>query len=321
MLGFITKRARDKEKTAFIAGESNYPKQEVTVQGVPDLFPELPADEDQALLDDLVKYAPYFFDLYGPTVSRAITDKEKFIFVIPSEVSKLGVKPGDPVKPGSSTDKAMKSGQRVVIMVPSSLYGQPYIATAIPVKNNSGEVIGSMVTISLAVKQEKFAKISTELNEAIENIAGNTSDIVAASQQLAAEAGQLAQNSTVINQEARNMDDIMELIEEVTQQTHLLGLNAAIEAARAGEMGKGFSVVAEEIRKLAGRTAGSVKEVNQKLKSIQEKMSLLEKNAEEILSVSEAQVTSIENIDHSLRSIQETTKVLNQEAKDYEINS
>jgi Methyl-accepting chemotaxis protein len=240
--------------------------------------------------------------------------------VIPNAVSKLGVKPGDPVKPGSSTDKAMKTDQRVVVMVPSSLYGQPYIATAIPIKNSSGAVIGSMVTISLAVKQEKFSKMSSELNEAVGIISGNTANIVAASQQLAAEAGQLARNSGVICQEAKNMDGVLELIEEITRQTHLLGLNAAIEAARAGDMGKGFNVVAEEIRKLASRTSGSLNEIKLKLSSIQEKTSLLEKNSEEILAVSEEQVSSIEEIDSSLRSIQETTGMLNEEAKDYELS-
>ena len=277
-------------------------------------------DEDQALLCNLVNMAPYFFDLYGPTVSRAITDKEKFIFVIPSQVSKLGVKAGDPVKPGSSTDKAMKTGQRVVTIVPSSVYGQPYIATAIPIKNNSGHIIGSMVTISLAVKQEKFAKMASELNEAIEGIAHSTANIVASSQQLVAGAALLAENSGAINQEAKNMDNIINLIDEVAKQTHLLGLNASIEAARAGEMGRGFNVVAEEIRKLVGRTSGSVNEVNQKLLSIQEKIALLEKHSEEILAVTEVQVSAIEAIEDSIKDIQETAGLLNEEAKDFEMS-
>lgn len=319
MLGIISKKARmqnnNVQERKEIASDGSLPAEDNFDD---DQAPDI--DEDRALLDNLVKYARYFFDLYGPNVSRAITDTEKFIFVIPSEVSKLGVSPGDPVKPGSSTDKAMKSGERIVTLVPSTVYGQAYIATAIPIKNSSGRVIGSMVTISMAVKQEKFDKMSSELNEAIENIAGSTTNIVAASQQLAAGAGQLAQNAGMINQEAKSMDYILELIDEITRQTHLLGLNAAIEAARAGDMGRGFSVVAEEIRKLAGKTAGSVKEVSEKLKGMQEKISVLEKNAGEILAVSEEQVASIEEIDNNMRSIQDTARVLNEEAKNYELS-
>ncbi|SFH00550.1 Methyl-accepting chemotaxis protein (MCP) signalling domain-containing protein [Desulfotomaculum arcticum] len=280
---------------------------------------DLPVDSHKSLLDHLIEYAPYFFDLYGPNVSRAITDKEKFIFVIPSQVSQLGVKPGDPVKPGSSTHKAMETGERMVTLVPANLYGQPYIATAIPINNNSGQVIGSMVTISLAVKQEKFARMSSELNQSIEGISDNTSNLVASSQQLVAEAAQLVQNSQLIGQETRHMDDILALVEEITQQTHLLGLNAAIEAARAGDMGRGFNVVAEEIRKLALRTAGSVKDINEKLKSIQDKITQMEQHSGEILAVSETQVSSIEEIDQSIRDISETANELNAEASNFEI--
>jgi len=274
---------------------------------------------DQELLNNLVKYAPYFFGLYGSNVSRAITDKEKFIFVIPSDVSKLGVKPGDPVKPGSSTDKAMQEGQRVVTLVPSSMYGQTYVATAIPIKNPLGEIIGSIVTISLAIRQEKFDHMSAELNTAVEDITSNTTNMVSASQQLAAEAAQLVQNTETINREAKNMDGVLDLIDEITQQTHLLGLNAAIEAARAGDMGRGFNVVAGEIRKLASKTSGSVKEVNEKLKSIQDKIELLTQHSEEILTVSESHVATIEGINNSLHTIQDTTKKLSDEAKNYEL--
>ncbi|WP_449240873.1 methyl-accepting chemotaxis protein [Desulfoscipio gibsoniae] len=275
---------------------------------------------NQQLLNELIKAAPYFFDLYGANVSRAITAKEKFIFVIPSNVSKLGVKIGDPVRPGSSTDRAMKEGRRVAMLIPSSLYGQPYLAVAIPIKNPGGEVIGSMVTITLTIRQEKLEKMSAELNDAIKGIVGNTTNMVAASQQLAAGASELAENTDIINKEAINMDDILELLDEVTKQTHLLGLNAAIEAARAGDMGKGFNVVAEEIRKLAAKTSGSLKEINNKLKSIQEKIDLLSSHSEEILTVSESHVESIESINRSLHNIQKTAKELGDVAKDYDVN-
>ena len=55
---------------------------------------------------------------------------------------------------------------------------------------------------------------------------------------------------------------ILEAVDNVSKQTHLLALNASIESARAGEAGKGFSIVAEEIRKLALDTAEAVKNVN-----------------------------------------------------------
>lgn len=279
---------------------------------------ETPLNEDQALLDKLVESSEYFFPLFGAHVSKAITDTEKFIYIKRIANSQMNINVGDPVKPGSSTDKAMKSGQKVTVRVPATLYGTPYVAVAVPIKNSSGVVIGSIVTITSSEKRDKFESMSTELNQSVEGISEGTTNLVASSQQLAAGAAQMAENSGMINDEVKNMDSIIELIEEITRQTHLLGLNASIEAARAGELGRGFHVVADEIRKMASKTSGSVKEISNMLKSIQEKITILAINSEEIRAVSESQVSSIEEIDRSLRGIQNTTALLSQEAKDYQ---
>jgi methyl-accepting chemotaxis protein len=86
---------------------------------------------------------------------------------------------------------------------------------------------------------------------------------------IAGSVGQTARQVQDLGSRSDQIGEIIGVIDEIAGQTNLLALNAAIEAARAGEQGRGFAVVADEVRKLAERTSKATKEIAQMIKSIQ----------------------------------------------------
>lgn len=170
------------------------------------------------------------------------------------------------------------------------------------------------------IKVIKFASDITsriERNEAVTNAARmssetaeNTAEIARTGAQLLSQSvqvsntivDQVAQTNEMLlklNEQSKNISAIVSTIRGIADQTNLLALNAAIEAARAGEQGRGFAVVADEVRQLAGRTSQSTIEIEQVVTAnegltatVTERMGIVKNSAE----LSNRQITEVSSV-------------------------
>lgn len=224
---------------------------------------------ESAVFEHLSYVLPLLNDLLVGDVAVAFTDRGKYLFAKPGRKFDFPVHPGMMLKPGTSVVRAMEEKKRISIRGDKSTFGIPYFATSLPIVDNAGEVIGSVVVVETVEKQEEVRVMAADLTKAINALAGTSQEISAQAEEIAGVSQELVTVACESLARVQKTSQVVDLIKGIASEINLLGLNAAIESARVGERGRGFGVVAQEIRKLGDSTVNSIKQIDQIISSIQ----------------------------------------------------
>jgi methyl-accepting chemotaxis protein len=140
-----------------------------------------------------------------------------------------------------------------------------YVATT---ATSMGEMNATVMEV--AKNASNAAGISDEARNKAKEGGEVVAQVVASIAAVEKQAAELKADMTVLGKKAEEIGRVLDVISDIADQTNLLALNAAIEAARAGEAGRGFAVVADEVRKLAEKTMSATKEVAQAISGVQD---------------------------------------------------
>lgn len=265
-------------------------------------------------LDAFVQVIPTIHAML-PDVGIGITDTEEWLVYYPGTKINIGAKPGRKVDPKEPLADCIKLNKAIKQEVPPEFFGVSFTGLASPIVEGN-KVVGAIAIQIQEQSEKELRRISDQIflslnqaNERITNISNGADG-------LATISNTLLEQSNYASESMNNTDEVIKFIKNIADQTNILGLNASIEAARAGDKGRGFNIVAKEIRKLSLETVASTEKISSSLKKMQHSIEEIRNLAEKVVSVGGEQALSTEEISSFINEIEKMSKDLKKYASE-----
>lgn len=269
-------------------------------------------EKEPDILSILSDLAPAIQKLIPMDCMVGITDKEKYLKVVPGETIKFSQDlSGKPISESDAINVAMKTDKPVQAISPAEVYGVEFNSSAVPVKNKKGEIIGGIgIAISLE-NRDKLIGLSESVAAMTQQASSTVEELAASAEQVSSHQSLLQELGKEVAEQVNKTHEVLQFVNGIAKTSNLLGLNASIEASRAGESGRGFSVVASEIRKMAVNSSESIKDIENTLLTIKKKTDEMLNKIVETAAVIQEQSSATEEISATMQELATSTENLN----------
>jgi Methyl-accepting chemotaxis protein len=264
------------------------------------------------LIQSIIETAPIIQKVFPFDCMMAVTDTNEFLYYLPGEKLKHASPVGKKLVEGDGIWEAVHHGKNYSSIVPKEVWGLPFKNVSSPLVDSYGRIVGAL-GFAYSLENQEI------LQDAVHTIVSSTQQVSALSEELTEKAStlhekmdQLQKSGELMINNLKKSDEILIFLKSIATQSNLLGLNASIEAARAGQHGRAFSVVADEVCKLAENSTNAVKEAQAILENIKREISDHGKEIKRADDMSNRQNLTTQEIFQAMLSLSSLTENMQQ---------